>query len=174
MRCFSFLHDIILFVRIFGSCKSSACNVTARKSEDINTEYCIYSSIFPTRRTGSGNSRAHNDFPAEGLTFFRKWSIVTWSDKYGPVAQLGERSVRIREVKGSNPSRSTTKPQDQMILRLFRCIQIQAGSATRMTRRAASGASARIFPLWACAIPLAMDSPRPCPPFRLLRDWSAR
>ena len=26
----------------------------------------------------------------------------------GPVAQLGERSVRIREVKGSNPSRSTT------------------------------------------------------------------
>ena len=25
----------------------------------------------------------------------------------GPVAQLGERSVRIREVKGSNPSRST-------------------------------------------------------------------
>ena len=27
--------------------------------------------------------------------------------KYGPIAQLGERSVRIREVKGSNPSRST-------------------------------------------------------------------
>ena len=27
---------------------------------------------------------------------------------FGPVAQLGERSVRIREVKGSNPSRSTT------------------------------------------------------------------
>ena len=26
--------------------------------------------------------------------------------KYGPIAQLGERSVRIREVKGSNPSRS--------------------------------------------------------------------
>ena len=25
----------------------------------------------------------------------------------GGVAQLGERSVRIREVKGSNPSRST-------------------------------------------------------------------
>ena len=28
---------------------------------------------------------------------------------FGPVAQLGERSVRIREVKGSNPSRSTTE-----------------------------------------------------------------
>ena len=26
---------------------------------------------------------------------------------YGPVAQLGERSVRIREVVGSNPFRST-------------------------------------------------------------------
>lgn len=28
---------------------------------------------------------------------------------YGLVAQLGERSVRIREVEGSNPFRSTTK-----------------------------------------------------------------
>ena len=28
-------------------------------------------------------------------------------EMFGPVAQLGERSVRIREVKGSNPSRST-------------------------------------------------------------------
>ena len=27
--------------------------------------------------------------------------------KYGPVAQLGERSVRIREVEGSNPFGST-------------------------------------------------------------------
>ena len=31
---------------------------------------------------------------------------------YGPVAQLGERSVRIREVKGSNPSRSTRKGRE--------------------------------------------------------------
>ena len=28
---------------------------------------------------------------------------------YGPIAQLGERSVRIREVEGSNPFRSTTR-----------------------------------------------------------------
>ena len=27
--------------------------------------------------------------------------------RYGPVAQLGARSVRIREVEGSNPFRST-------------------------------------------------------------------
>ena len=47
-------------------------------------------------------------FSDRGLTFFCKKSIVSWSDKFGPVAQLGERSVRIREVKGSNPSRSTT------------------------------------------------------------------
>lgn len=45
----------------------------------------------------------------QGLTLSLKSSIVIWSDKFGPVAQLGERSVRIREVKGSNPSRSTTK-----------------------------------------------------------------
>ena len=32
-----------------------------------------------------------------------------FSGKNGPVAQLGERSVRIREVVGSNPFRSTTK-----------------------------------------------------------------
>ena len=35
---------------------------------------------------------------------------------YGPIAQLGERSVRIREVKGSNPSRSTNFPH-----RFVRC-----------------------------------------------------
>ena len=39
--------------------------------------------------------------------------------QYGPVAQLGERSVRIREVKGSNPSRSTKSPRTLYRLRLF-------------------------------------------------------
>ena len=32
---------------------------------------------------------------------------LSYTPKYGPIAQLGERSIRIREVKGSNPSRST-------------------------------------------------------------------
>src|SRR5699024_7208045 len=41
------------------------------------------------------------------LTFSALGGILTKSAKFGPVAQLGERSVRIREVKGSNPSRST-------------------------------------------------------------------
>ena len=32
---------------------------------------------------------------------------------YGLVAQLGERSVRIREVEGSNPFRSTKQGSDE-------------------------------------------------------------
>ncbi len=31
--------------------------------------------------------------------------------EFGPVAQLGERSVRIRKVMGSNPTGSTRKRQ---------------------------------------------------------------
>ena len=31
------------------------------------------------------------------------------AEEYGPVAQLGERSVRIRQVEGSSPFRSTKK-----------------------------------------------------------------
>ena len=41
--------------------------------------------------------------------------------KYGPIAQLGERSVRIREVKGSNPSRSTNLPHRFYTMRRFLC-----------------------------------------------------
>ena len=44
--------------------------------------------------------------------------------KYGPIAQLGERSVRIREVKGSNPSRSTFSSSVILTLLLFFCIHI--------------------------------------------------
>ena len=39
-------------------------------------------------------------------------------EMFGPVAQLGERSVRIREVKGSNPSRSTTKTKLKAMIQL--------------------------------------------------------
>ena len=44
--------------------------------------------------------------------------------KYGPIAQLGERSVRIREVKGSNPSRSTFSSSVILTLLLFFCVHI--------------------------------------------------
>ena len=37
----------------------------------------------------------------------RHWIGYNVLSIYGPVAQLGERSVRIREVVGSNPFRST-------------------------------------------------------------------
>ena len=43
---------------------------------------------------------------------------------YGLVAQLGERSVRIREVKGSNPSRSTFSSSVILTLLLFFCVHI--------------------------------------------------
>ncbi len=36
---------------------------------------------------------------------------------HGPVAQLGERSVRIREVVGSNPFRSTKSSRFRTVLR---------------------------------------------------------
>ena len=36
--------------------------------------------------------------------------IITKLNRVGGVAQLGERTVRIRKVKGSNPSVSTKKP----------------------------------------------------------------
>ena len=34
--------------------------------------------------------------------------------QYGPIAQLGERTVRIRKVVGSNPFRSTKKIRDTL------------------------------------------------------------
>ena len=39
--------------------------------------------------------------------------IVRYASEYGLVAQLGERSVRIREVEGSNPFRSTKQVLDE-------------------------------------------------------------
>ena len=45
---------------------------------------------------------------------------VIMIERFGGVAQLGERTVRIRKVKGSNPSVSTTSEQAlYRLLRLF-------------------------------------------------------
>ena len=41
------------------------------------------------------------------LTFWPECFKLDRAVTHGPVAQLGERCVRIAEVKGSNPSRST-------------------------------------------------------------------
>ena len=50
------------------------------------------------------------------LAFLRKVCIIK---QYGLVAQLGERSVRIREVEGSNPFRSTKKKTTLWVVFLF-------------------------------------------------------
>ena len=53
-----------------------------------------------------------------------KYGIITERSasakiKYGPVAQLGERSVRIREVESSSLFRSTTIPQNHVFCGIF-------------------------------------------------------
>ena len=47
----------------------------------------------------------------KGFTNEKIWCIVILAS--GLVAQLGERSVRIREVEGSNPFESTTKVPEE-------------------------------------------------------------
>ena len=69
-----------------------------------------------------------------------KWGVYrlvaqpSYAPKYGPIAQLGERSVRIREVKGSNPSRSTFSSSVILTLLLFFCVHISHTLALRSGR----------------------------------------
>ena len=71
-------------------------------------------------RSSAGSASVSLLCPTELWAF--KWGVCRLvaqprhAPKYGPIAQLGERSVRIREVKGSNPSRSTNLPH-----RFVRC-----------------------------------------------------
>ena len=48
----------------------------------------------------------------KNLTFWPECFKLDKAVTHGPVAQLGERCVRIAEVKGSNPSRSTRKGRE--------------------------------------------------------------
>lgn len=48
----------------------------------------------------------------------RRQGRCLWRQKYGPVAQLGERSVRIREVVGSNPSGPPNKNRNFDTMRI--------------------------------------------------------
>ena len=71
------------------------------------------------------------------------------ANSHGPVAQLGERSVRIREVEGSNPFRSTTS-SEQASHRLFRlflfpCYKVESALVSLFLLSPKSFAFANLF-----------------------------
>ena len=76
-------------------------------------------------RSSAGSASVSLLCPTELWAF--KWGVCrlvaqpSHAPKYGPIDQLGERSVRIREVKGSNPSRSTNLPHRFYTMRRFLC-----------------------------------------------------
>ena len=95
-----------------GRCPHHALPGLSR-GPDAGSKICVSSAVFLQKR----------------LTFGPWWGILLKSAKYGPVAQLGERSVRIREVKGSNPSRSTILCKSELnllceaLFRIFYCFR---------------------------------------------------
>ena len=88
-----------------GTARRKALDKCLRKSYTI----CVVKNIWAYSSAGSASGSLL--CPTELWAF--KWGVCrlvaqpSHAPKYGPIAQLGERSVRIREVKGSNPSRST-------------------------------------------------------------------
>ena len=88
-----------------GTARRKALDKCLRKSYTI----CVVKNIWAYSSAGSASVSLL--CPTELWAF--KWGVCrlvaqpSYAPKYGPIAQLGERSVRIREVKGSNPSRST-------------------------------------------------------------------
>ena len=97
-----------------GTARRKALDKCLRKSYTI----CVVKNIWAYSSAGSASGSLL--CPTELWAF--KWGVCrlvaqpSYAPKYGPIAQLGERSVRIREVKGSNPSRSTNLPH-----RFVRC-----------------------------------------------------
>ena len=70
----------------------------------------IYCNLVPQKSRGQNfRHRSCRKFWQGGQNPPRKFVNKTNNFIFGLVAQLGERSVRIREVEGSNPFRSTTK-----------------------------------------------------------------
>ena len=52
-------------------------------------------------------------------------------DRYGPVAQLGECYIRIVEVVGSTPIRSTKQKSDEHLLFLHRRLRREGENLTK-------------------------------------------
>ncbi len=99
--------------------------------------------------------------------------------EFGPVAQLGERTVRIREVRGFDPLRVHHQNirrhslADVFVLRSLNHIA-QHFSTTVNSITPGRGAEAVIVPPCASAMLRAMDSPTPKPPVEEQRDLSGR
>ena len=97
-----------------GTARRKTLDKCRRKSYTI----CVVKNIWAYSSVGRASVSLL--CPTELWAF--KWGVCrlvaqpSHAPKYGPIAQLGERSVRIREVKGSNPSRSTNLPH-----RFVRC-----------------------------------------------------
>ena len=83
-----------------GTARRKALDKCLRKSYTI----CVVKNIWACSSAGSASVSLL--CPTELWAF--KWGVCRLvaqprhAPKYGPIAQLGERSVRIREVKGSN------------------------------------------------------------------------
>ena len=100
-----------------GTARRKTLDKCRRKSYTI----CVVKNIWAYSSAGSASVSLL--CPTELWAF--KWGVCrlvaqpSYAPKYGPIAQLGERSVRIREVKGSNPSRSTNLPHRFYTMRRF-------------------------------------------------------
>ena len=118
-----------------GTARRKALDKCLRKSYTI----CVVKNIWAYSSAGSASVSLL--CPTELWAF--KWGVCrlvaqpSYAPKYGPIAQLGERSVRIREVKGSNPSRSTIQfvlEPDSLQERVRVRFLFIGGSAARVRR----------------------------------------
>ena len=94
----------------------------------------IYCNLVPQKSRGQNfRHRSCRKFWQGGQNPPRKFVNKTNNFIFGLVAQLGERSVRIREVEGSNPFRSTKKSCEisyfTAFLQLFEKICVDANRA---------------------------------------------
>ena len=122
--------DRVSMIKAFAYCFPGVLLPLFQADQHLRTFFKTSLTIFPCcgivvksttwARSSAGSASVSLLCPTELWAF--KWGVCrlvaqpSHAPKYGPIAQLGERSVRIREVKGSNPSRSTNLPH-----RFVRC-----------------------------------------------------
>lgn len=107
-----------------GTARRKALDKCLRKSYTI----CVVKNIWAYSSAGSASVSLL--CPTELWAF--KWGVCrlvaqpSHAPKYGPIAQLGERTVRIRKVVGSNPFRSTKAEPDEPRGRLALLLSLQS------------------------------------------------